>query len=72
LTGSNYVIGIAISGLIFLVAAASLNLVYGYAGQLSFAQLGFWGVGGYAAAIAVVDFKQSFWTGVAFAGLVNL
>lgn len=72
LTGSNYVIGIAISGLIFLVAAASLNLVYGYAGQLSFAQLGFWGVGGYAAAIAVVDLRQSFWTGVAFAGFVNL
>jgi ABC-type branched-subunit amino acid transport system permease subunit len=72
LTGSNYIVGIAISGLIFLVAAASLNLVYGYAGQLSFAQLGFWGVGGYAAAIAVVDLKQSFWTGVAFAGIVNL
>jgi ABC-type branched-subunit amino acid transport system permease subunit len=72
LTASNYLVGIAISGLVFLVAAASLNLVYGYAGQLSFAQLGFWGAGGYAAAIAVVDLKQSFWTGVAFAGLVNL
>ncbi len=72
LTGSNYIIGIAISGLIFLVAAASLNLVYGYAGQLSFAQLGFWGIGGYAAAVAVIDIKQSFWTGVVFAGIVNL
>ena len=72
LTGSNYIIGIAISGLIFLVAAASLNLVYGYAGQLSFAQLGFWGIGGYAAAVAVIDLKQSFWTGVVFAGIVNL
>ena len=72
LTASNYLIGITISGLIFLTAAASLNLVYGYAGQLSFAQLGFWGVGGYCAAIAVVDLGQSFWVGVAFAGLVNL
>jgi ABC-type branched-subunit amino acid transport system permease subunit len=71
LTGSNYFIDIAISGLIFLTAAASLNLVYGYAGLLSFAQLGFWGVGGYSAALAVMDFGCSFWTGVLFAGAVN-
>jgi ABC-type branched-subunit amino acid transport system permease subunit len=72
LTGSNYFIGIAISGLIFLTAAASLNLVYGYAGLLSFAQLGFWGVGGYCSALAVMDFGWSFWTGVLLAGAVNL
>ncbi len=72
LTGSTYYIGIAISGLIFLTAAASLNLVYGYAGLLSFAQLGFWGVGGYCSAIAVMDFGWSFWAGVLFAGIVNL
>jgi ABC-type branched-subunit amino acid transport system permease subunit len=72
LTASNYYIGIAISGLIFLTAAAALNLVYGYAGLLSFAQLGFWGVGGYCSAIAVMDFRWSFWTGVLFAGAVNL
>jgi len=42
-TSSNYMIGIGVSALIFTVAAAALNLVYGYAGLLSFAQLGFWG-----------------------------
>jgi ABC-type branched-subunit amino acid transport system permease subunit len=72
LTDSNYFIGIAISGLIFLTAAAALNLVYGYAGLLSFAQLGFWGVGGYCSALAVMDFGWSFWAGVLFAGVVNL
>ncbi|MEH2483267.1 ABC-type branched-subunit amino acid transport system permease subunit [Nitrobacteraceae bacterium AZCC 2146] len=72
MTGSNYFVGIAISGLIFLTAAASLNLVYGYAGLLSFAQLGFWGVGGYCSAIAVMDFGWSFWSGILFAGAVNL
>jgi ABC-type branched-subunit amino acid transport system permease subunit len=72
LTGSDYFIGIAISGLIFLTAAAALNLVYGYAGLLSFAQLGFWGVGGYCSALAVMDFGWSFWAGVLFAGIVNL
>jgi ABC-type branched-subunit amino acid transport system permease subunit len=71
LTGSNYFIGVAISGLIFLTAAAALNLVYGYAGLLSFAQLGFWGVGGYCSALAVMDLKRSFWEGVLLAGVVN-
>ena len=47
LTASNYIIGIGISALIFTVAAAALNLVYGYTGLLSFAQLGFWGIGGF-------------------------
>jgi ABC-type branched-subunit amino acid transport system permease subunit len=72
LTQSNYIIGIAISGLIFLTAAASLNLVYGYAGLLSFAQLGFWGVGGYCSALSVMDYDRSFWAGVVIAGVVNL
>jgi ABC-type branched-subunit amino acid transport system permease subunit len=71
LTQSNYIIGIAVSGLLFLVAAAALNLVYGFAGLLSFAQVGFWGVGAYCAAITVMDLGGSFWSGVALAGLVN-
>jgi ABC-type branched-subunit amino acid transport system permease subunit len=67
---SNYVLSIAISGFIFVVCAAALNLIYGFAGLLSFAQLGFWGIGGYVAAIAVVDGRFSFTAGVVFAGLV--
>ena len=72
IVGSNYLVGIAISGLIFMTAAASLNLVYGFAGLLSFAQLGFWGVGGYCAAIMVMDYGRSFWEGLAVAGLLCL
>jgi ABC-type branched-subunit amino acid transport system permease subunit len=70
LLGSNYVIGIAISGLIFMTAASALNLIYGFAGLLSFAQLGFWGVGGYSTAIMVMDHGRSFWEGEAVAGLL--
>jgi ABC-type branched-subunit amino acid transport system permease subunit len=72
LTTSNYIIGIAISACIFTVAAASLNLVYGFAGLLSFAQLGFWGIGGYAAALTVMTFGGSFWQGLLWAGFVNI
>src|SRR5712675_3616802 len=71
LTASNYIIGIGISALIFTVAAAALNLVYGYTGLLSFAQLGFWGIGGYATALTVVTFGGSFWWGLVWAALIN-
>ena len=71
LTASNYVVGIAISTLIFTVAASALNLVYGFTGLLSFAQLGFWGIGGYAAALTVMTLGGDFWEGLVLAGLVN-
>jgi ABC-type branched-subunit amino acid transport system permease subunit len=70
-TSSNYIIGVAISGLIMTVAAAGLNLVYGFAGLLSFAQLGFWGVGAYCSALMVMDFGGTFWSGLLFAAVVN-
>ncbi len=68
---SDYVIGVAISALTFTVAACCLNLVYGYAGLLSFAQLAFWGIGGYCTALVVMDAGGSFWTGLALAALLN-
>ena len=70
-TSSNYMIGIGVSALIFTVAAAALNLVYGYAGLLSFAQLGFWGIGGYVSALTVVTFGGNFWMGVVWAAVIN-
>jgi ABC-type branched-subunit amino acid transport system permease subunit len=70
-TGSNYIVGVGISALLFTVAAAALNLVYGFTGLLSFAQLGFWGIGGYAAALTVVTFGGTFWMGLVYAALLN-
>jgi ABC-type branched-subunit amino acid transport system permease subunit len=71
LTSSNYFVGIGISALLFTVAAAALNLIYGFTGLLSFAQLGFWGIGGYAAALTVVTYGGNFWSGVVWAALIN-
>src|SRR4051812_6670354 len=68
---SNYVLGIAIGASIFTVAAASLNLVYGYTGMLSFAQLAFWGIGGYCSALTVMTFGGSFWSGLLLAAGLN-
>lgn len=71
LTASNYLLGIGVSALIFTVAAAALNLIYGFTGLLSFAQLGFWGIGGYTSALTVMTFGGNFWQGVAWAALLN-
>jgi ABC-type branched-subunit amino acid transport system permease subunit len=71
LTASNYIVGVGISALVFTVAAAALNLVYGFTGLLSFAQLGFWGIGGYATALTVMTFGGSFWMGLVWAALLN-
>jgi ABC-type branched-subunit amino acid transport system permease subunit len=71
MTSSNYIVGIGISALVFTVAAAALNLIYGFTGLLSFAQLGFWGIGGYATALSVVTFGGSFWLGLVWAALLN-
>jgi ABC-type branched-subunit amino acid transport system permease subunit len=68
---SDYVVGIAITAFTFTIAAAALNLVYGYGGLLSFAQLAFWGVGGYCTALWVMDAGGSFWGGLALAGALN-
>ncbi|HTR86111.1 MAG TPA: branched-chain amino acid ABC transporter permease [Reyranella sp.] len=70
-TASNYLVGVGVSALIFTVAAAALNLIYGFTGLLSFAQLGFWGIGGYAAALTVVTFGGTYWMGLVYAALLS-
>ncbi len=70
-TSSNYIVGVGISALVFTVAAAALNLIYGFTGLLSFGQLGFWGIGGYVAALTVVTFGGTFWMGIVYAALLN-
>ncbi|MGX1308152.1 ABC-type branched-subunit amino acid transport system permease subunit [Amorphus suaedae] len=66
---SDYVIGVGVSVFIYVVAALSLNVVYGLLGLLSLAHVAFWGIGGYFAAIAVMDHGISFWLAVPLAGL---
>lgn len=70
LTQSSYFLTVGISAMIFTVFAMSLNIVYGYAGLLSLAQVGFWGVGAYVAALAVTRFDGTLWEGLLAAALV--
>ena len=60
LTGS-YVLGILLLAMLTVVTAVGLDLVVGYAGQYSFAQGAFTGLGAYTAAILERDWGASFW-----------
>lgn len=71
LTQSSYFLTIGISAMIFTVFAMSLNIVYGYAGLLSLAQVGFWGVGSYVAALVVTRLDGSLWEGLVAAAVVS-
>lgn len=68
----DYATGVLVSAFVFTVAALSLNLIYGYLGLLSIAQVAFWGIGGYATAILVVDAGINFWLALPLAGLINM
>ena len=51
-----YVLHIVITAGIFIVAAMSLNLLLGYAGQLSLGHVAFFGIGAYASALVSLGF----------------
>src|SRR4026209_1459533 len=47
---------------IFIVAAMSLNLLLGYAGQLSLGHVAFFGIGAYASSLVALGFNLSFFS----------
>ncbi len=55
LSGSSYWLYVASLTLVYALGAAGLNLILGYAGQISLAQGAFMGLGGYAVAILSVN-----------------
>jgi branched-chain amino acid transport system permease protein len=67
---SSYGMSVAVLALVYVVLAQGLNLIYGYAGWLSFAQVGFWGIGAYTAAILWTRQGLSPWVGVVVGGFV--
>jgi branched-chain amino acid transport system permease protein len=69
-TDNDYVLALGISFAAMSVLAGGLNLIWGYTGLLSFAQVGFFGIGAYAAVLLVVDLGWSLWAGVAVGALL--
>ena len=70
LSDSNYYLNIIINAFFFTVLAMSLNIIYGYTGLLSFAQVAFWGIGGYVGALTVMRLGGSVWEGMILAALL--
>jgi branched-chain amino acid transport system permease protein len=55
--GNQYLLHVLVVTGIFIVAAISLNLLLGYAGQLSLGHVAFFGIGAYASALVSLGFS---------------
>jgi branched-chain amino acid transport system permease protein len=64
LVTSNYWMNLINLSISLAVACLGLNIVLGYAGQLSLAQAAFWGVGAYTSAILTTQFGLPVWAGM--------
>jgi branched-chain amino acid transport system permease protein len=61
LTHNEYYLRLANWAAVATLLMASLNLIYGYAGQISLGHMAFYGIGAYTAAILMVKLGQTFW-----------
>ena len=55
--------------LIAIILVIGLNLLSGYAGQISIGHAAFYGMGAYFSAVMTVTYKQSFWLALPLSGL---
>jgi ABC-type branched-subunit amino acid transport system ATPase component/ABC-type branched-subunit amino acid transport system permease subunit len=67
---SSYWLNLVNLAISFSVACVGLNIVLGYAGQLSLAQASFWGVGAYTTTLLTVNLGVPVWLGMLAAFLV--
>ncbi|MEI7670486.1 MAG: branched-chain amino acid ABC transporter ATP-binding protein/permease [Deltaproteobacteria bacterium] len=70
LVTSSYWLNLINLAISFSIACLGLNIVLGYAGQLSLAQAAFWGAGAYTSAILTTQFGLPVWAGMFAAFLV--
>lgn len=68
---NNYILGLGVLFLIYMILVASLNLLVGYAGQISLAHGAFFGLGAYASGILSAKFGWSPWAGLVAAIVVS-
>jgi len=66
-----YVVSLANMALINLILVASLNLLMGYAGQISLSHAGFFGLGAYASGVLNVKLGVTPWLGLPAAALIS-
>ncbi len=71
-----YILHLAIVAGIYIILAVSLNLIIGYAGQVSLGHAAFFGIGAYASTLAVLSWQASYplavLTAILFTGFCGL
>jgi branched-chain amino acid transport system permease protein len=67
---SGYTITVLITIGIYIILALSLNIITGYAGQISLGHAAFMGIGAYASALLYTKAGFSFWPSFLMAGLI--
>ncbi len=66
----NYIIHLAILIGIYSILTVSLNFAVGFTGLLNLAHIGFFGIGAYGSALAVMQLGAPLWLGMVIGGLV--
>jgi branched-chain amino acid transport system permease protein len=67
---NNYILGLGVLFCIYWILVASLNLLMGFAGQISMSHAAFFGLGAYASGILSAKFGWSPWAGLVAAVVV--
>ncbi|MCK4258462.1 MAG: branched-chain amino acid ABC transporter permease [Halanaerobiales bacterium] len=70
LLNNDYYIRVAVSVLLYVVLASSLNVINGYSGQFNIGHAGFYCVGAYTAGILATRFGISFWLLLPLSGIM--
>ena len=69
LVTDDYAMHLAIMTAMFMMLACSVDIIYGYAGQLNLGQAAFAAIGAYIAALLMVRLDLSYWLAMPAAGL---
>jgi len=68
---SSYMVYLMCLLAIYSIVAIGLNILMGYAGQISVGHTGFFAIGAYTSAIAMLQLSLPFWVALPLAGLVS-
>lgn len=69
---NEYYLQVIITGFIWAIAVYGLNIILGYAGQLSLGHAGFFGIGAYTVALLTADAGWAFWPALAAALVLSV
>ncbi|HEY5208898.1 MAG TPA: branched-chain amino acid ABC transporter permease [Stellaceae bacterium] len=70
--GNAVIIQFGINALLIAVLAQSWNILGGFTGYVSFGNSAFYGLGTYGTAIAMAQWNQPFWLGLAFGAVLSV